>query len=310
MSNNKIISEKEVLQILNKYLSDCSINIFDVNLYRMAFANECFYTELLSGNITVDGYTKDELKKIYTEDNENLELAGDSIISSIIKNYLKKRFNYNSEGFISITHSKLTKTNGLSFFASKLKMEEFLLFSSEMEEKVLKTAINTTEYNCRNYPMYLENCFEAFVGALYDDHERVKGVGCAYEICHKFIISLLEATIDFSDIILQKGDCKIILQTYFHKNNWEIPEYSDVNMEVDDKNRHIFTRGVYIPMSILTDNQISMLCQKYQQHKIHEKKILIASFKSYKKGNADLNVAKLAINLFKPELLYNNILII
>lgn len=48
-----------------------------------------------------------------------------------------------------------------------------------MEKTIIKKSL-TEEVDGRDNQEYLENCFEAFLGALYLDHKQRKGVGEAY----------------------------------------------------------------------------------------------------------------------------------
>jgi ribonuclease-3 len=98
----------------------------------------------------------------------------------------------------------------------------------------------------RNSKKLLEDCFEAFIGALYLD--------CGYEPCRQFIWILLETEIDYADLLYKDKNYKGQLNNCYTQNNWPTPEYVLINTEiingskmfvmgVNDANGNIFAQG-------------------------------------------------------------------
>lgn len=293
--NNKIIQKDNILKILNTFLEkEDFIDINDIYLYQTAFKNK--------------SYIKEE--KITENSNETLETLGDSILGCIIVEYLEERFYYENEGFISKLKMDITKTQGLEYFAKYLNFQEYVLISSEDENTILKFSIDTPEIPGRENPSILENCFEAFIGSLFTDHKRLKNSGYAYDVCKKFLVSLLENLISFSDIILSNDNYKNIIQNYFHSRKWTLPTYSLLYSEKDEKDRKIYTVGIYISRYILTEQEITKILYEFRNTPakiIDSDKILVGIGSSYTTKNADQLSAKKFIEMFCPEKLELNL---
>jgi len=304
--NNKIITKQEVIDILNTYsnISDSYLiePPYNISHYQIAFANKCFY-EQLQGEAKYSEYSRGILERIFKKNNETYETVGDSLIASIIVSYLEERFDTENEGFISILKIDLTKTDGLAYFAKSLKFSEYILLSSNSEKETVNTYVDTEPTIGRNNNVYLENCFESFIGALFIDFKTVKGRGYAYDICYKFIESLLDNTIDFSQLILKKDNFKIILQNLFHRKSWKIPTYEDIDTKTDKNDKKIYTRGIYLNKLLLNNDQLMYLFRKYKQTKLNQNKIIIGIGESYKKRLADQICAKECILLLEPNIL-------
>lgn len=286
---NKYICEEQVNAILNT--SELNIKVHNIIWYKRSFALQCFVDEINS------------VDEVYKKSNETLELLGDSVIGCIIVEYLEERYLEEREGFISLLKMYLTKTEGLSYFANKLKFREWMLLSRESEELKLKSELDGEVILGRDNPAFLENCFEAFIGALFTDYKYTYNSGEAYNACKKFLVYLIEKFIDFSEIILRRDNYKNILQHYYHTKKWPLPLYTDLKMENDNAERKLYTRGIYLPRFLLSKDQITYLLQKYnnQRKRIVNDTILVGVGVSYKKKTADQICAKDALSYFSSE---------
>ena len=85
--------------------------------------------------------------------NERLEFLGDSILDSIISEYLFTRYKDNDEGFLTQMRSKVVNRKSLNDIAVSLKLHKYI-----------KTNNISIESN-----NVLGNAFEALVGAIYLD---------------------------------------------------------------------------------------------------------------------------------------------
>lgn len=294
--NNYIISRKEIIDILNSY-SNISDKIYNENLYKIAFCNNCFYEQLKEEK------RNDLLEKIFIKNNETYETVGDSLISSIIVTYLEDRFEEENEEFISTLKILLTKTEGLAYLAKTINFPKYVLLSSKSEKEIINTYVDIDPTIGRNNSVFLENCFESFIGALFIDFKIAKSRGFAYDICYSFIESLLDNVIDFSRLILFEDNYKIILQKILHKYGCKIPIYEDIKTELDNQSKRIYTRGIYLSKMFLNNKQITYVLQKFKQTKLNESKLLIGTGMSYKKRLADQICAKECIELLDPKIL-------
>ena len=148
--------------------------------------------------------------------NERLEFLGDSVLGNIVSQYLFKRFPEQQEGFLTKIRTKIVRSSALADVASKLNFDKFLLtnFSSGSGE--------TTSENMIKSPKLLEDCFEAFIGAMSLDFDD------SPEIVHRFIKSCVEQTMDFSHLILYNENHKDILQRYYQSIQLQNPLYLDI----------------------------------------------------------------------------------
>lgn len=144
-----------VLFSSDKKLANSIKNIFgfypgNIFLYQLAFRHKSASKEVING-----------LKL----SNERLEYLGDAVLSSIVADYLFKKFPYKDEGFLTEMRSKIVSRNQLNKLSKKLGIDKLIL----------------SEAFCNSHSKSLfGDAFEAFVGALYLD----KG----YEYTKKIVI--------------------------------------------------------------------------------------------------------------------------
>jgi len=158
---------------------------------------------------------------------ERLEWLGDAIIQSVVGIYIWERFPNQDEGFYTIFRSKLVKTEALANLASFLDFGPLLLVSKHTED-------------------YLEDCFEAFVGALFEQTNSK----FRYSIVQKFIINSIESKIDIPMLVMFNDNYKDILMRYYQsKYDGKFPTYGDVSVEEvsqgqDQQKKKIYTASV------------------------------------------------------------------
>jgi dsRNA-specific ribonuclease len=150
---------------------------------------------------------------------QRLEFLGDRVINLIIAFYLFERYPGQNEGFMTKIYSKIVDSKGLARLARKVNFGQYILFSRHLDEK----------NNARNKDKYLEDCFEAFIGALfYDFATKLNAagyvtaadfiIGPGFQICQKFIVNMIEdeeTGIDFVELIGKDRNYKQKMNTYF-----------------------------------------------------------------------------------------------
>jgi len=109
----------------------------------------------------------------------------------------------------------------------------------------------------------LEDCFEAFMGAMYLDFNNPSGSnrnqlnkyrhleddyysGIGFHICEQFFINLIEEQIDFVELIRQNTNYKEQLSRLFQERWSEYPVYEMISMEELPGGKE-YTMGVYDP---------------------------------------------------------------
>jgi ribonuclease-3 len=131
--------------------------------------------------------------------NERLEFLGDSVISTIVSEYLFEKFPNEDEGYLTQMRSKIVSRKSLNSLGEKIGLEPFV--------KYLKGNFP--------YKSLLGNVFEALIGAIYLD----KGYKKAKEV---FIEHVLEQYIDLENLEAINIDHKSQLLIYCQKNRLEL----------------------------------------------------------------------------------------
>ncbi len=140
----RIFSPLSVLFSSDKKLRNSIKNIFgfypgNIFLYQLAFRHKSASREFVNG-----------LKL----SNERLEYLGDAVLSSIVADYLFKKFPYKEEGFLTEMRARIVSRSQLNKLSKKLGLDRLI----ESEEF------------CNSHSKSLHgDAFEAFVGALYLD---------------------------------------------------------------------------------------------------------------------------------------------
>ena len=153
--------------------------------------------------------------------NERLEFLGDSVLSTIVSEYLFEKFPNKDEGYLTQMRSKIVSRKNLNYLGEEMGLEPFV------------------RYKKGNFPYksLLGNVFEAIFGAIYLD----KGYKKAKEV---FIENVLEKYTDLNNIEAINVDFKSQLLIYCQKNKFEL-EFKTISEKVIEGSIH-FTMGVYI----------------------------------------------------------------
>lgn len=146
---------------------------------------------------------------------ERLEFLGDSIIHCILADYLYHRYEDQYEGFMTKLRTKLENTTMLSKFSRLLGFEKYVLISKYVE------ANDGRAHNDH----IMEDIFEAFIGALYDDHDDADDTITNYDKCRQLVEALIESEIDMAELLYKETNYKDILLQYAHKMRWPDPMY-------------------------------------------------------------------------------------
>ena len=138
--------------------------------------------------------------------NERLEFLGDSILNSIISEYLFSRFNTQKEGLLTRMRAYLVKAETLTIKAEELSLE-----------KVVKLSKGTANLSKERKNSILEGAFEAVIGAIFIDG----GWEAAKDITLKAFSKNLAA---LSEDMTFK-DAKTELQELFQSLKSDLPKY-------------------------------------------------------------------------------------
>ena len=139
--------------------------------------------------------------------NERLEFLGDSILNSIISEYLFSRFTNQKEGLLTRMRAFLVKAETLTIKAEELSLEQ-----------IIKLSKGTANLSKDRKNSILEGAFEAVIGAIFLDG----GWDASKEITLKAFSKNLEA---LSEDMSFK-DPKTELQELFQSKKIELPKYN------------------------------------------------------------------------------------
>lgn len=178
----------------------------NLHLYKLAFRHK-------SANKDVNGI------KI---NNERLEYLGDAVLSSIVADYLFKKFPYKGEGFLTEMRSKIVCRSNLEKLSRKLALDKLI----ESSPDIMSAAKSM-----------MGDAFEAFIGALYLD----KG----YKFTKKVIIKrIINIHIDIDDLEHTETNFKSRLIEWAQKEKKEVD--FRVITEKGEKNSKQYEVGVYV----------------------------------------------------------------
>ncbi|RIB27773.1 ribonuclease III domain-containing protein [Gigaspora rosea] len=185
--------------------------------------------------------------------NERLEWIGDTIITTVVSDYLFFRFPYHKEGALTKLRSKIVCKETLAKFARKLGLENDL-----------RLGIGALKSGDRSNERLLEDTFEAYIGAVYLDSGR------DLNEVNKFLEPIIKLFVDelaenehnnnngspprdsgpvYGPInkIIEPSDPNGMLQNWAQSRGFEIPDYKWATPErKDENNKPIFDCEVII----------------------------------------------------------------
>lgn len=167
---------------------------------------------------------------LQADDNEELEYAGDGILSGVVGTYLKERFSGQGEGFMTNLRTEIVNNDRLGELAKTIGMAKWLVISRHVEE------VCDGRKNLR----LLGSMFEAWLGALY--YSFGKG-GKGFEAVQTFVINVLERHIYFVELITKNTNYKDQLLRWFQAQYHQPPRYKVVKEDGPSHDR-VFTMGV------------------------------------------------------------------
>ena len=231
-SRNKQIPKQEIFRILKEY--GITKPLKDISLFRQA----CIHTSYVDKS---DVWSKQEEPMVLaerpetclplqTDDNEELEYAGDGILSAVVATYLKERFSGQGEGFMTNLRTEIVNNDRLGELAKKVGFSEWLVISRHVEEMC----------NGRQNLRLLGSMFEAWLGALY--YSYGKG-GSGFEAVQIFVTNVLERHIYFMELITKNTNYKDQLLRFFQSKYHQPPRYKLVHEDGPSHDR-TFTMGV------------------------------------------------------------------
>jgi len=218
-NDKNIILSLEALSLFlyNNGIDSNSYKINDINLYRTAFVHQSYCTMKNLDFINSNSKCPDNCLPLQDMSYERLEFLGDSILDMVISEYIFERFPDQNEGFLSKIRTKIVNGKMLGFLSNKIGFNKYAIISKQVEES-----------NGRNNYKIMEDIFEAFIAALFQDSNS------NYKLTYKWIIYIIETYIDFSDLIVSKTNYKDMLIYHMQHHLQDIPRFLEIEVNIKD----------------------------------------------------------------------------
>jgi dsRNA-specific ribonuclease len=263
---NTEITLSDVQSILTRY--GLPNKVHNMEFYRRAFVHRSYTKrpqfENVQQNITIVERPADCLP-LSSKSNERLEYIGDGVLELTTKYELYRRFPKEDEGFMTEKKIAIVKNENIGKFAYEMGLHKWLIISRNAEEKKIRT--NLKKLGC---------LFEAFVGALFHDYNKMEldegwfqsffSSGPGFQMAQKFIENVFKKHVNWIELIQNDDNYKNILQVKIQKEFKVTPHYVEIEHDADEG----FRMGVY-------------LCLGQQIHNlVHANAINITEIKTFK----------------------------
>jgi len=274
--NNREIKETDINNILKNY--GVPDTVHNLNLYKRAFIHKSYckrpHLENVANEIIIAD-KPDNCMSLKTKSNERLEFLGDGVLELITKYYLYRRFPKANEGFMTEKKIALVKNEHIGRLAYEMGLNKWYIMSANAEEK--KTRTNLKKLGC---------LFEAFLGALFLDFNKItikdeddwfKNVfvtGPGFQIAQKFVESIFEKHINWTELIQNDDNYKNILQVMLQKSFQVTPVYREVSEWDEETGYHM---GVY-------------LCLNIKSHEFNPQDDIVTNADYFKKNDTNILV--------------------
>jgi ribonuclease-3 len=215
---NNLIGADQLVGILKLYGVDQPHR--DLNLYRKSFVHKSYCTRKNENFVDGNVNCPKGCLPLQEESNERLEFLGDSILNMVIADYLFERYPDENEGFLTRMRTKLVNGKMLAHLSGLVGLDKYVLISKQIEDNEGRKNLNI-----------LEDCFEAFIAAVYLDYGEM-----GFMMAKTWIIGVVEEYLDFSDLIKQNHNYKDLLLKYFQQNFGYSPKFYEMNVDTNPVN--------------------------------------------------------------------------
>jgi len=241
---NVEITLRDVESILRRY--NINYKIDNLNLFQRAFIHRSYVKRPAFENETAGikiSEKPDNCLPLRSKSNERLEFVGDGVLECITKYYLYKRFPKEDEGFMTEKKIALVKNEHIGKLAFEMNLHKWFILSRHAEEK-----------NTRNNLKKLGCLFEAFLGALFLDVNKVKisdkdgwfdnifVTGPGFQMAQIFLESIFEKHVNWIQLINTNDNYKNKLQVIIQKEFKVTPDYLEISHDLENG----YEMGVYL----------------------------------------------------------------
>lgn len=209
--HNRLLTLDLLVPLLSAY--DPEYRVHDINIYRRALTHKSYCTRKNENFLEGNTRCPEDCIPLQEESNERLEFLGDAVINLIVGSYLFERFPDDNEGFLTKMRTKLVNGNMLAWMCKMTGLPKYVIISRQIED------------NCgRQNKRVLEDCFEAFIGAMFIDAGT-----SGYVACERWFVAFMERHVDFADLVMQHNSYKDSLSKYFQHTFHCMPRFCEVD---------------------------------------------------------------------------------
>lgn len=217
---NRLLTPEALNRVLRAYGHDWPVR--DVNTFRKAFTHRSYCTRKNENFVEGNAACPPDCLPLQEESSERLEFLGDAVLNLIVAEYLFHRYPDENEGFLTRMRSKLVNGEMLRDLCLSAGLDAHVIVSRQIEDA-----------GGRRAKAVLEDCFEAFIGAMFVDAARgVHGEDRGYVAAARWVTGFLEANVDFTDLIAQHASYKDTLTKFFQFAFHCAPRYTVDEEEV------------------------------------------------------------------------------
>ena len=267
---NVEIKEEDIKRILKNYgLPEIVTNM---ELYKRAFIHTSYLKKTEAENKLLNIVLAENSKGcmgLKSKSNERLEYIGDGLLEKTVKEYLYQRFPKSLPGFLTQKKIDIVKNETIGRIAYEMGLHKWFVISAKSEENNLRT--NLKKLGC---------LFEAFIGSLYLDMNKLKlnssiitcndksineneekwfetlfvKRGLGTQIVQQFIENVIEQHINWTELIENDENYKNILQVKIQKNFKVTPNYIELSRDENG-----FEMGVFLCIKQDIKNYLSAI---------------------------------------------------
>lgn len=243
---NKEITLNDIQCILSKF--GIPPIVHNIELYKRAFIHKSYTKQPNKLNEQENIVIIEQPSNTYplkTKSNERLEFLGDGVLELITKYYLYKRFPKADEGFMTEKKIALVKNEHIGKLTCDLQLQQWFIISKHAEDK-----------NIRNNVKKLGCLFEAFIGAIFLDFNKIQifdedewfqhifHCGPGFQMAQIFISNVFEKHVNWLKIIHIADNFKNILQVKIQKLFKITPDYLEMKHNTENE----YKMGVFLTL--------------------------------------------------------------
>ncbi len=186
---SQAVNDKRLIQAIKSIVGSSPLNL---ELYRLATKHVSVAEKNMFG---------------LRESNERLEFLGDAVLSTVIADYLFKKYPYKDEGFLTDIRSRIVNRESLNAVARKIGVSGIIEYDQSNLQPAGKSKLSHKSID--------GDTLEALVGAVYLD----KG----FSYCSSFILRrILLPHFDLDTIVNTNTNYKSTIIEWAQKTNREI----------------------------------------------------------------------------------------